>query len=413
MSTDSKTLAATPKGKSTRHGGPLAALAARWAFKVAGGLEAGTLSVTLPNGDSRTFDGHLDGPVASVTIYQWRGLWRMMLGGDVGFAEGYIAEEWHTDDLTALLELAAINNESLESKVEGTFLVRAIDRVRHLMRPNTKKGSKRNISEHYDLGNGFYREWLDPTMTYSSALYDCPNDPLEVAQLRKYKRIAEQLNPGPDSHLLEIGCGWGGFATYAAREYGCKVTGITLSQEQHDFARERAFNEGLADKIDIRLQDYRDVQGTYDGIASIEMFEAVGERNWPRFFSTVAERLKPEAHAALQVITIEESRYHGYRKSADFIQRYVFPGGMLPSPSVFRSHAEGSGLAVHDTHFFGLSYAKTLAEWQDRFTEAWPLIERHGFDQTFRRIWDYYLAYCRAGFQTGGIDVGHFLLKRA
>lgn len=390
-----------------------AALAVRWVFKLCSGIECGALNVTLPGGEQRSFRGTLPGPEADCRIRHWRAIRRIVMRGDLGFAEAFMDGDWCSTDVTALLDLALANKQSLEARVKGAAMMRIIDRIRHLLRPNTRRGSRRNIQEHYDLGNAFYGQWLDPTMTYSSALYESPNDPLEAAQVRKYERIASVLNPRPGMHILEIGCGWGGFATYLARTYGCHVSGITLSQEQHDFAQARIAREGLAEQVDIRIQDYRDVRGKYDGIASIEMFEAVGETNWPQFFRIVADRLAPNAHAAMQVITIDESRYEDYRQGADFIQRYVFPGGMLPSPTVFRQYAELAGLKLHDAFFFGQSYAQTIAEWQTRFTESWPEIEKVGFDERFRRLWEYYLAYCRAGFQGGSIDVGQFVLGRA
>ena len=386
--------------------------AGKWLFKLAEGIVAGTVHVTTPEGDRRTFTAQAPGPEADISIHRWRMVRRMITRGDIGFAEAFIAGDWSSTDVTRLLELIAVNRDSIESKVRGVPLVRFYERLKHMMRANTKTGSRRNILAHYDLGNHFYKEWLDPTMTYSSAIYERPNDPLEDAQIRKFERLAKQLNPQPGQQILEIGCGWGGFATYLAKTYGCHVTGITLSNEQHNFARERIAREGLSDKVDIRIQDYRDVTGTYDGIASIEMFEAVGEQNWPRYFQTVTDRLADHGVAALQVITIEDSRFEDYRRNADFIQRYVFPGGMLPTPGIFQQHAASAGLHIKDSFFFGHSYAQTLAEWQERFRERWPVIESTGFDDRFRRIWDYYLAYCRAGFSTGSIDVGQFALQR-
>lgn len=393
--------------------GPVSALAGKWLFKLASGIQAGTLTLRLPGGEQKTFTGPEAGPGADCDIHNWCAVRRMITGGDLGFAEGYIDADWSTSDLGALLELIARNDEALEFKVEGTRFRRIIDRVYHLLRANTRKGSRRNIQAHYDLGNAFYREWLDPTMTYSSGIYDRPNDPLEQAQLRKYQRMAEMIGARPGQHILEIGCGWGGFSAYLAEQHGCRVTGITLSNEQHDFAREHVRRKGLEDRVDIRIEDYRDVRGKYDGIASIEMFEAVGENNWPQFFSNMGQRLANHGRAALQVITIDEKRFDSYRNKTDFIQRYVFPGGMLPSPTAFREHAKQAGLEMKDTFFFGQSYAQTLNVWHDRFSSAWPQIKQIGFDERFRRMWEYYLAYCRAGFRTGAIDVGQFVLQKA
>ncbi len=393
--------------------GPFTTLAGKWLFKLLSGIRTGTLTITLPGGERQTLSGPAQGPTADIDIHSWRAVRRILAGGDIGFAEGYIHGDWSTSDIAALLELIARNDEAIEFKVEGTLMRRLADRVYHLLRANTRKGSRRNIQAHYDLGNGFYREWLDPTMTYSSAIYDCPNDPLEQAQLRKYARMAEMIDARPGQHVLEIGCGWGGFSTYLAEHHGCRVTGITLSNEQHDFARELVARNGLTDRIDIIIEDYRDVSGHYDGIASIEMFEAVGESNWPHFFGKVRQLLADQGRAALQVITIDEKRYDTYRRKTDFIQRYVFPGGMLPSVEAFRENALRAGLELHDAFFFGQCYARTLAEWQQRFTETWPNIRSTGFDDRFRRLWEYYLAYCRAGFSSGAIDVGQFVLHKA
>ncbi|MGJ3258145.1 MAG: class I SAM-dependent methyltransferase [Rhodospirillales bacterium] len=403
----------TGAGAMPRHAdGPIAALAGKWLFKLLSGIRAGSLMLTLPSGERRTVSGPTQGPAADIHIHSWRAVRRIVTGGDIGFAEGYIDGDWTSSDVAVLLELIARNDEAIEFRVEGTPLRRLADRVYHRLRANTRKGSRRNIQAHYDLGNAFYKEWLDPTMTYSAAIYDRPNDPLEHAQLRKYRRMAEMIGAAPGQHVLEIGCGWGGFSTYLAERHGCRVTGITLSDEQHDYARDLVARKGLSDRVDIRIEDYRDVHGKFDGIASIEMFEAVGESNWPQFFSKVRQRLADQGRAALQVITIDEKRFETYRRKPDFIQRYVFPGGMLPSVEAFRAHAVQAGLDLRDSFFFGQCYARTLAEWQHRFTETWPNIRSAGFDERFRRLWEYYLAYCRAGFRSGAIDVGQFVLQK-
>lgn len=389
------------------------ALAGRWLYRIASAIGTGTLTLTLPDGDRRTVSGAARGPVADIHFHSWRAIRRIVTGGDIGFAEGYIHGDWSTSDVAALLELIARNDETVEFKAEGTAVRRFVDRLYHMLRANTLKGSRRNIQAHYDLGNGFYREWLDPTMTYSSGIYENLNDPLEHAQHRKYARMAEMIDARPGKHVLEIGCGWGGFSAYLAERHGCRVTGVTLSDEQHAHAREHIAKKGLSDRVDIRIQDYRDIEGTFDAVASIEMFEAVGENNWPRFFAKVRHHLADHGRAALQVITIHEKRFEAYRRKTDFIQRYVFPGGMLPSVTAFREHAASAGLELQDSFFFGESYAQTLAEWQSRFSTAWPRINAIGFDENFRRLWEYYLAYCRAGFRTGAIDVGQFVLRKA
>jgi cyclopropane-fatty-acyl-phospholipid synthase len=284
--------------------------------------------------------------------------------------------------------------------------------VKHRLHRNTREGAKRNIQAHYDLGNAFYREWLDPTMTYSSALFESGMT-LEEAQRNKWRRIAEELGLKPGDHILEIGCGWGGFAIFAAREYGAQVTGLTLSQEQYEFARAAVARESLGNLVDIRLQDYRDVQGSFDRIVSIEMFEAIGEKQWRQYFDVCRERLKPGGMAALQIITIADERFDAYRRNPDFIQLYIFPGGMLPSPSVLDASARSAGLGIETMRTFAQSYAETLKEWRARFDDAWPRIAPLGFDERFKRMWDYYLAYCEGGFRAGAIDVAQFKLTRA
>ena len=292
-------------------------------------------------------------------------------------------------------------------------MVRMTNMVRHVFNRNSKAGSKRNIEAHYDLGNEFYELWLDETMTYSSALYSDPNFNLVQAQNAKYERIVEELNLSQNSSVLEIGCGWGGFAEYAAKERGANVTCLTISPSQREWALKRIQREGLGEKVKIRLEDYRDHEGKYDGIASIEMFEAVGESYWPSYFSKVSESLNAGAKAALQIITIQDSLFPRYRKRADFIQRYIFPGGMLPSELALREQVMDAGLQIEQTHYFGPDYAKTLRIWAKAFEEKWGQIAPLGFDERFRRMWRFYLSYCEAGFDNGRINVGHFTLRNA
>ena len=277
---------------------------------------------------------------------------------------------------------------------------------------NSKTGSRRNIARHYDLGNAFYREWLDPTMTYSSAAFGHETETLEAAQARKYDLLLDRLDARPGDKVLEIGCGWGGFAEHAARTRGCKVTGITISRAQHDFARERIQRQGLNEQVEIRLQDYRDTRERFDRIASIEMFEAVGESYWPIFFETLRDRLVEGGRAAMQVITIADRHFDYYRGRPDFIQRYIFPGGMLPSPRAFTQESERAGLTVERMEGFGPCYARTLAEWNRRFQGAWHRLEPLGYDARFKRMWEYYLAYCEAGFRAGTIDVQRIQLAK-
>jgi len=284
-----------------------------------------------------------------------------------------------------------------------------INRLRHLMNANTKTGSRRNISYHYDLGNAFYETWLDSSMTYSSALFQ-GEETLEQAQANKYQAIAQMAELTSDDRVLEIGCGWGGFSEYAARQYQANIHGLTLSTEQLAFAQNRYQASGIAERASASLTDYRDVSGTYDKVVSIEMFEAVGYENWDAYFQTIKSRLKPGGIAALQIITIEDERFEHYRNGVDFIQRYIFPGGMLPSPKVLKRSIERNGLRLAESQYFGQSYAKTCHIWQKNFQHAWNDIERMGFDLRFKHMWEYYLSYCEAGFKAGSIDVGIFKL---
>jgi cyclopropane-fatty-acyl-phospholipid synthase len=337
---------------------------------------------------------------------------RIALGGELGFAEAYLSGEIEVTDLEGLLRLAAGNQGVLDRRLAGFGLMRLINRAAHLLRPNTRRGSRRNIAAHYDLGNDFYRLWLDETMSYSSARFLSDADSLEEAQRQKYRRVAELAGIAPGSSVLEVGCGWGGFAELATREFDCNTVGLTISDAQFRFARERIERAGLAGKADIRLEDYRDSSGEYDAVVSIEMFEAVGERNWPLYFHVLHDRMKKGAKALLQIITIDEERYSSYRRSADFIQRYIFPGGMLPTRGILETLAIRAGLTVMSADGFGEDYAKTLRLWAERFNDRWPTIQSLGFDERFRRMWNYYLRYCEVGFSLGKIDVVHLRLQR-
>ncbi|WP_374381877.1 class I SAM-dependent methyltransferase [Dongia sp.] len=375
-------------------------------------LKVGRLAVLFPDGRRHAVEGTEPGPEAELEIRDVRGIQRLIRGGDIGFAEAYMAGEVDSPDLTGLIELAARNEQAMEAALSGKKLVKAWHRLMHLMRPNSKAGAKRNIAYHYDLGNAFYGQWLDPTMTYSSAYFERGANGLEAAQADKYRRVAELAELAPGKHVLEIGCGWGGFAEVAAKEFGCNVTGLTLSKEQLAFAQARMARQGLGERVDLRLQDYRDCPGKFDSIVSIEMFEAVGEAHWRRYFDVLRERLNQGGTAVLQIITIAEERFENYRRNADFIQRYIFPGGMLPTSSVLRNLAGDSGLHFAGEEGFAGSYARTLREWRHTFLDAWPKIQPLGFDERFRRMWTYYLAYCEAGFKAGSIDVVHLKLQR-
>jgi cyclopropane-fatty-acyl-phospholipid synthase len=369
------------------------------------GLSAGTLTVTLPSGAVLRHQGGEPGPDAVLNVCRWRAVRRMLTGGDLGFARAYIDDDWRSPDLVALLDFATVNETALGEAASGSLLARGLDRLRHLRRSNTRRGSRRNIAAHYDLGNDFYAFWLDAGMNYSSALFSDADQTLEQAQIAKLQRVAELLNVRSGHNVLEIGIGWGALAEYLTTECGCSVTGLTLSNEQLAYAQTRLHATARANTWDLRLQDYRDVRGRYDRIASIEMVEAVGEHYWPLYFAKLRHLLTGDGIAVLQAITIADERFAAYRRRPDFIQRYIFPGGMLPSVEIIRREAERAGLCTAVCEVFGGSYARTLAEWRRRFLQAWPKIAALGFDARFQRMWDYYLAYCEIGFRSGAIDV--------
>ena len=371
---------------------------------------AGELTVVDRIGERVTFTGLDDGPSATVVLKDPRGARRIISGGLLGVADGYLEGWWDTPDLDAVLELGVAN---IKPDGGGFSLSAPLTRAWHRLQDNNPAGSKRNIEYHYDLGNEFYRLMLDPTMTYSCGIFDEQECGLSTAQEKKWDALLDLLQPSSRDHLLEIGCGWGGFAIHAAQKSGCKVTGITLSNEQYDWAVHAVREADMEGRVEIRLQDYRDTPEQFTGIASIEMFEAVGERWWPVFFKRVEELLAPGGTAAIQTITIDEARYEDYRRNPDFIQRYVFPGGQLPSPQRFESVAQGAGLSVSGgPYFYGQSYARTLEEWSHRFEANLPAIRDLGFDERFIRLWRYYLSYCRAGFRAGTIDVMQVQLSR-
>lgn len=372
----------------------------------------GTIRIAGPDGASYEQRGPRDGPVAALHIRRWRALRRLIFDGALGFAESYLDGEWDTPELASVLRYGAVNLDTDEDSLPGSPWSRLMARLAHLARSNTKLGAKRNIRRHYDLGNDFYRRWLDSTMTYSAAIFETPADELAKAQVNKFRRIADLLDLKADHELLEIGCGWGGFARWAAKEIGCRITAITISPAQHDFAQQNVQSEGLGERVTVRQQDYRDVTERFDRIASIEMFEAVGERYWPVFFNQIFDRLKPGGMAALQIITIADEFFESYRRKVDFIQRHVFPGGMLPSLAALRRQTKEAGLEWRGDSGFAAHYALTLAEWRHRFEAVWPEIRQLGFDERFRRMWNYYLAYCEVGFSLGRIDLKQVALAR-
>jgi cyclopropane-fatty-acyl-phospholipid synthase len=368
-------------------------------------LGGGLLEVSFPDGGRFVFgDGE---PVAVMQVRDEQVFSRVLARGDIGLAEAWLDGEWSSPDVTALLTLLARNRAVLREALYGAWHRLLLARVRHAFNRNSRAGSRRNIMAHYDLGNEFYRQWLDRGMSYSAALFGGnPALPLEAAQDAKYRRILGRLAAAPGQRVLEIGCGWGGFAELATRA-GLQVTGLTLSPAQLEWARERVPD------ADLRLQDYRDTTERFDHVVSIEMFEAVGERWWPTYFRTMANALKPEGRAVIQSITIRDDLFANYRKGTDFIQQYIFPGGMLPSREIFRAQAARQGLTVRDEFAFGPDYARTLALWREAFEASWPQIAPLGFDETFRRLWLFYLSYCEAGFLAGSIDVVQFELAHA
>lgn len=381
-------------------------LAANWTV--------GTLAVHLPNGERHLLTGQAPGPHGVLDVKDYRFARRVLANGDIGFAEGYMAAEWDTPHLASLLETLVENYDHIRRLFDGNLLMKVVNWASHRRNRNSRTGSKKNIHAHYDLGNAFYGAWLDASMTYSSARFTDATASLEQAQTAKYAALARMMDLQPGHKVLEIGCGWGGFAEFAAREIGAEVTGVTISREQHDYARQRLFNAGLSDRARIELIDYRDVQGRFDRVASIEMFEAVGKEYWPAYFDKIHAVLEPGGRAGLQIITIQDALFDEYNARTDFIQKYVFPGGMLPSEERLRPVIEQAGLTWDTQERFGQDYADTLKRWDERFQAGWGDIRRMGgFDERFRRLWRFYLAYCEAGFRSSRTDVIQLALTRA
>jgi cyclopropane-fatty-acyl-phospholipid synthase len=385
---------------------------AEWFLRrMVGELECGELVIETPAGDRLVFSGRLSGPQAKVTIHSWRCIWRLASSWDIGFAEAYSDGEWSSSNLVALLKLAS-HNSALAEPLKFLRMPRFWPKLRHAMNRNTRRGGRRNIAAHYDLGNEFYHQWLDPGMTYSAGLFSSVDQTLEQAQDAKLNRVLSLLDLAGGENVLEIGCGWGSLAERILQRHDCTMVGVTLSTEQLAFTQRRLRSSALDERSDIRLQDYRDVRGTFDRIVSIEMLEAVGEAYWPIYFEKLRDRLRPGGVGVLQVITIDEDRFEDYRGRPDFIQKYIFPGGMLPTTEIIERETAKAGLTLVAKEFFGDGYARTLEEWRRRFLESWPAIEALGFDERFKRIWEYYLAYCQAGFETGAINVGFYKVTR-
>ncbi len=376
-------------------------------------LDSGVLTFTSPEGVTTQFKGVHEGPHADLRFADWGVAREALKSAEIGLAECYRDGRLFTGHLTQFLELCVANQRALESVFYGKPLIALFFRIKHLLRANTKARAKKNIHAHYDLSNDFYKLWLDETMTYSSAVFEGDyHQPFETAQIAKYERILQVLNPKPGETILEIGCGWGGFAEHAAKTRGVKVVGITLSNAQLQFAQTRMKNANLDSLVDLRLIDYRDVQGQWDYVVSIEMFEAVGERFWPTYFETVHNRLKPNGRAVIQAITIEESAFDRYRSTSDFIREYIFPGGMLAPVERFVADAKRAHLSAEEPYRFGLDYAETLKIWLARVNAKVTDIKPLGFDDKFLQLWRFYLCYCEAGFRNGRTDVMQIELRR-
>lgn len=406
--------ARNPSCASTAQRAPYAA---RAIFSFLQRLEGGMLSVEGPQGFHQSFGHAGSGPAVRIMLADWGVLQRCLKSGDIGFAETWMEGRWQCDDVPGLIELFCRNRSAMESAIYGSWLGNLVYRVRHWLNANTKRRAKKNIEAHYDLGNDFYKLWLDGSMTYSSALFDGDRSlSLQDAQLAKYRRILRTLEVKPGDRILEIGCGWGGFAETAVRECGAHVTGLTLSTEQLDWARARLDAAGLGTQAELLLIDYRDFDNKgrgFDHIVSIEMFEAVGEQYWDAYFAAVKRNLKPGGRALVQSITIDEALFARYRLGTDFIQQYIFPGGMLPSPTEFLARAAVAGLTPANSLRFGRDYAETLERWRAAFMDVLPQVREQGFDQRFVRLWEFYLAYCEGAFNAGSTDVIQFELRHA
>ena len=381
-------------------------------FAMMRGIEHGRLDIVLPDGRRFRAQGPKPGFAAEIAVHDPDCFARLIREGDLGFCEAYVDGAWSSPDLLGLLDLVHEEVEVLFDGFPGRGVLRVFERLRFWLRANSPAQARRNIRHHYDLGNAFYALWLDETMTYSSALFDGGQQSLEAAQRRKYDSLLDEMGARPGDHLLEIGCGWGGFAEHAARERGVLVTGLTISRAQHEHAQARIARAGLSERVELRLQDYRDEGGVYDGIASIEMFEAVGEAYWSGYFDRLRACLRPGRRAGLQVTTLQDHRFAQSRRGVDFIQKHIFPGGMLPSPRILRELAEAAGLRVARSMTFGDSYSRTLCLWHERFNDRWDEIARLGFDARFRRMWNFYLCACASSFRSGNCDVTQFTVTR-
>ena len=375
-------------------------------------IKIGHFVLHLPNGEVRNYHGKTEGRKGELIILDYAAISKIFSSGDIGLAEAYRDGMIDSPDMTSLLLLCIENQNAFETIFRGNFFGMIYYRLRHLFRGNSRKGSKKNIEAHYDLGNSFYKLWLDPTMTYSSAMFKNKDESLEQAQKNKYQRIIDTINPKSTDHILEVGCGWGGFATMAAIQTGCKVTCLTLSQEQYQYATDLVRKMGLENQVNIKICDYRDEKDSYDHVVSIEMIEAVGEEYWEQYFNMIESKLRPGGKAMLQSIYIIDDLFDDYRKSTDFIQQYIFPGGMVLAPQVFEKYSIKNNLEIKDFYKFGLDYAQTLNLWRKEFKEKYAEVREIGFDESFLKIWDFYYTYCEAGFLSRRIDVAQIVLQK-
>ena len=371
----------------------------------------GSIEIEWPNGKVEKISANKTGPIANLKIADNKVVKEIINGGSVKFAELYMAKRLTSSNLTTLMHYFALNNDEAEDTFKISILKYFFYKFSHSKNKNSQDQAKKNISYHYDLGNKFYSYWLDKSMTYSSAIFSKPTDNLEIAQTNKYKKLAELVSVKDSDNILEIGCGWGGFSEFLGREYDCKITAITISKEQYNFAKKRIKNTNLENKIDIRYCDYRNIDGKFDKVLSIEMFEAVGKEYWNKFFSKIRSILNPDGYVGLQLITIDDKIYEVYKNNPDFIQKYIFPGGMLPSFKILTNVVNENNFNIDSVNSFSNDYAKTLNIWNERFNKNWKKIEELGFDETFKLMWNYYLSYCEGGFLSKNIDLKQIKLK--
>ena len=379
-------------------------------FKILRDIEHGYLEITKYNGELLKF-GNPDSPLKSVLkIKKPNFTFNLIKGGSVGFAESYMRDEFETDNLSNLIEITA-RNIKIIYKFSGLLDFPMVNYVKNIFIKNTRGRSKDNISKHYDLGNEFFSLWLDKTLTYSSAIFDERNKDLSNAQNNKYQKLIDLIKPNNGDKILEIGCGWGGFAEYLGKKYDVKLDCITISKKQFEYAKKRIHECGLNEKVNIEIKDYRDLKNKYNSIASIEMIEAVGQNYLESYFKTIKDNLSDDGRAAIQAITIDDNMFDRYKNKTDFIQKYIFPGGFLPSKNIINKYVSENGLAIKSYDSYADHYSDTLAIWRNEFNKKWDLIKKQGFDLTFKRMWEFYLSYCEAGFKSKNIDLIQFSLQ--